>query len=177
MALPFLAPSIAAAGQRGVEPTHGGVNEAAAVPQVAGRPARAPRDTAEAKTAAKRTRFYVGMWSTHLRDIDHGLSANSLFGFAYRGFFGGTFINSFGDRSVTAGLQRSFSEPASGALTTAFGYRLGVVTGYDERFFGIGDKLPVLPFVQLVGSVDWRSIGVEIGYAGIVASIMTSWRF
>src|SRR5690606_4966894 len=113
---------------------------------------------------------------THLRDIDRGLKQNSLFGIAYRGFFAGTFINSFGDRSVSAGVQRNFSEAASGSLTRMFGYRLGLIAGYDERLFGIGDIFPVLPFAQIVGALHWRRVGVELAYSGVVASIMTSMR-
>ena len=133
-------------------------------------------DSVDVKSAAMQTRVYVGMWSTHLRDIGRGLGANSLIGFAFRGFFGGTFINSFGDRSVALGMQRSFTSPRSGAMTTALGYRLGVITGYDERFFGIGDKLPALPFAQLVARLDIRNVGIEATYSGIVASIMLSCR-
>ena len=73
-------------------------------------------------------------------------------------------------------MQRSFTSPRSGAMTTALGYRLGVITGYDERFFGIGDKLPALPFAQLVARLDIRNVGIEATYSGIVASIMLSCR-
>ena len=134
-----------------------------------------PGDTTSMRWAM-RTRLYFGMWSTHIRDLGRGLDANALVGIAYRGFFGATFINSYGDRSVCLGVQRSFSPPRSGFLTTSLGYRLGVITGYDERFFGIGDKMPALPFVQLVGAVDVRNLGMELGYAGIVASLSLNWR-
>jgi hypothetical protein len=116
------------------------------------------------------------MWSTHIRDIDEGLSANSLIGLAWRGYFGVTFINSFGDRSVAVGLQRTFSPAREAPVTAALGYRMGLITGYDERFFGIGDKLPALPFAQLMGTIDFRSFGVELNYSGIVASFVLNWR-
>jgi hypothetical protein len=116
------------------------------------------------------------MWSTHLRDLNGGLDGNALLGFAYRGFYGATFVNSFGDRAVAAGIQRGVTAPGTGTLTTALGYRAGLITGYDERFFGIGDKAPALPFAQLVGSLDYRNLGVELAYAGIVASVAVNWR-
>ncbi len=125
---------------------------------------------------AHRTRVYLGMWSTHLRDLNRGLVSNSLLGVSYRGWFGATFINSFGDRAVTVGMQRNFSFSSDRPVATGLGYRAGFITGYDERFFGIGDKLPALPFVQLLGVVDWRNVGVELGYAGIVASVTLNWR-
>lgn len=111
-----------------------------------------------------------------MRDLDRGLQSNSLVGLAYRGYFGATFINSFGDRAVSLGIQRDFTPPRRGSLSTALGYRVGVLTGYDERFFGIGDKFPVIPFFQVVGGVDYRNLGIEVGYAGVVASVMGSLR-
>jgi hypothetical protein len=116
------------------------------------------------------------MWSTHFRDLGGGVTGNSLLGVAFRGYYAATFINSFGDRAVAAGIQRTFTAPRDGAFTKALGYRAGLVTGYDERFFGIGDKVPALPFAQLVGSVDYRNLGVELGYAGIVGSLVVNWR-
>lgn len=135
-----------------------------------------PTDSVRARPSAMQTRIYFGMWSTHLRDINRGLGGNSLIGLAYRGYYGATFINSFGDRAITAGLQRSFSPGRTSALATAVGYRAGLITGYDERFFGIGDKVPALPFVQIVGSLDWHKLGVELAYAGIVASVAMNMR-
>jgi hypothetical protein len=135
-----------------------------------------PADSVQPIPSAMRTRVYMGMWSTHLRDINRGLGNNSLLGLSYRGYFAATFINSYGDRAVSAGIQRNFSPHANGFVKSALGYRVGLLSGYDERFFGIGDKLPVIPFVQLVGNVDWRNLGVEFGYAGIVASVLFNLR-
>ncbi|MGH7574383.1 MAG: hypothetical protein ACREM1_04535 [Longimicrobiales bacterium] len=134
-------------------------------------------DSTDAKPAAMQTRLYFGMWSTHLRDLNHGMASNSMVGFAFRGFYGATFINSFGDRAVAGGLQRSFSPPRVGNITTWLGYRVGLITGYDERLFGIGDKLPVVPFAQFTAGIDVRNFGIELGYAGVVASVMMSYRF
>jgi len=133
-------------------------------------------DSIGARRAAMRTRVYFGMWSTHILDINRGLGANSLIAVAWRGWFGGTFINSYGDRSVAIGVQRSLTPARPGAVTTSLGYRAGVVTGYDERLFGIGQISPVLPFAQLTGSVDWRNLGCELAYSGIVASVMLNVR-
>jgi hypothetical protein len=148
---------------------------AAAEPQAAAAPLAA-KDTTEQARSAERTRIYLGMWSTHIRDIAEGMSPNSLIGLAWRGYFGATFINSFGDRSVAVGLQRNFSPSGQSAVTTALGYRFGLVTGYDDRFFGIGHMVPALPFAQLVGTIDFRSLGLELNYSGIVASFVLNWR-
>lgn len=146
----------------------------------AARPAAAQSETADSTSAPPaalmRTRLYLGMWSTHLRDLGGGLHGNAVLGVAFRGFYAATFINSFGDRSLAAGIQRGLTTPQRGTLTAALGYRAGLVTGYDERLFGIGDKLPALPFAQLVGSLDYRNVGLELAYAGIVASVVMNWR-
>lgn len=117
----------------------------------------ATNDSTDAKPAAMQTRLYFGMWSTHLRDLNHGLASNSMVGFAFRGVYGATFINSFGDRAVAGGLQRSFSPARVGNITTWLGYRVGLITGYDERLFGIGDKLPAVPFAQFTAGIDVRN--------------------
>ncbi|MGH7471932.1 MAG: hypothetical protein ACRENP_28610 [Longimicrobiales bacterium] len=139
-----------------------------------------PIDTTGAaapRRAAMRTRVYVGMWSTHLRDLNRGLLGNSLIGLAYRGYYAATFINSFGDRAVAVGIQRSFSPGKPGWLTTALGYRVGLLTGYDERLFGIGHISPLIPFGQIVGNLDCRNLGVELAYAGVVATVTLSVTF
>jgi hypothetical protein len=125
---------------------------------------------------ALRTRIYVGMWTSHVRDPARGVDANSLLGVAWRGWFGGTFINSYGDRAVSAGLQRNFTRTADKSLTASVGYRAGVVTGYDERFLPLAERTPVMPFAQLIGAIDHRKIGAELAYAGLTASVIVSWK-
>ncbi|MBI4421016.1 MAG: hypothetical protein HY560_09340 [Gemmatimonadetes bacterium] len=122
-------------------------------------------------------RIYVGMWSTHIRDIGRGLSNNWLVGLGWRGFYGGSFVNSFGNRSFTAGIQRSVARGADGAVVPSIGYRLGVLSGYDERFMSIASKTPVLPLAQVVGGLESGRTGVELGYAGLVATLGPSFRF
>lgn len=125
---------------------------------------------------ARRTRFYVGMWTSHVRYPGHGLDTNSLIGVAYRGYFGGTFINSYGDRAVAAGIQRNITSPRQSTIATALGYRAGLVTGYDERFLPIAARTPVIPFMQVVGSIDYSRLGVELAYAGLTTSVLVSFR-
>lgn len=126
---------------------------------------------------AMETRLYVGMWTSHLRNLRRGMEANSLLGIAYRGFYGATFINSFGDRAIAAGVQRTLApaNPDSSPMA-ALGFRAGFLTGYDERFIAIAGKTPVLPFVQLVGILQQQRLGVEVAYSGVVASLMLSCR-
>jgi hypothetical protein len=116
-------------------------------------------------------RVYVGLWTTHFRDIGKGLRQNWLLGVNYRGFYGGTFVNSFGGRSFTAGIQRTVARGADGTVVPRAGYRLGLVTGYDERFWSLAGKTPVLPFPQILGGVDSGITGIELGIAPLVATL------
>ena len=124
-----------------------------------------------ASVDAPRLRVYVGLWTTHFRDIKQGLTQNWLLGVNYRGAYAGTFVNSFGNRSFTAGIQRTVARGAGGTFVPSAGYRLGLVTGYGEEFWSLAGKMPVLPFPQLLGGVDSGITGVELGIAPLVATL------
>jgi hypothetical protein len=118
------------------------------------------------------------MWSTHFRDLRRGLSNNWLIGLGWGRFYGGTFVNSFGHRSFTAGIQRTVAKSdEDGAIVRSFGYRLGVVSGYDERFISIASWTPVLPLAQLLGSLETGRTGLDVGWAGLVGTVGPSFRF
>jgi hypothetical protein len=116
-------------------------------------------------------RLYVGLWTTHLRNPGRGFDSNWLVGVGWRGLYGGTFVNSFGTRAFAAGLARPLARSDEGRVARGVGYRLGLVTGYDERFIGLAGTLPILPMAQLVGDVAVGRTGVELAWSGLVASL------
>jgi len=122
-------------------------------------------------------RIYVGMWTAHIRKIHRGLDSNWLVGVTWRGFYGGTFINSYGDRSFAAGIQRTVARGRDGTLVPNFGYRVGLITGYDGRFIPLASKTPVLPLAQVLGGLDVGRTGLELGWAGLIASLSPAIRF
>ena len=122
-------------------------------------------------------RIYVGMWTMHLKDLTRGLDNNWLLGVSWRGYYAGTFVNSYGGRAVTAGIQRTVARGADAQVVPSLGYRLGFVTGYDERFMGIASKTPVLPLAQVVGDVEMGPTGLELAWAGLIASLGPNIRF
>ena len=122
------------------------------------------------------TRLYVGMWTTHLKHRVVTLDNNWLVGFAHRGFFGGTFVNSFGRRAYSAGIQRTALSRNRGPLTSSLGYRLGLVSGYDGRFMRIARDSPVLPLISAYGNVDVGRVGIEVSYTIVVVSVAMSYR-
>lgn len=127
--------------------------------------------------SSSRLRIYVGMWSTHIRDLGRGISNNWLVGLGWRGLYGGTFVNSYGNRSFTAGIQRTVARGEHNAVVPSLGYRLGVVSGYDERFMSIASWAPVLPMAQLLGSLEAGRTGLDLGWAGLVATMGPHFRF
>jgi hypothetical protein len=123
------------------------------------------------------TRIYFGMWTTHLNREVVALDNNWVIGLSHRGFFGGTFLNSFGRRAFSGGLQRTIVSTEPRPIGATFGYRLGFVTGYDGRFMKIARKTPVLPLIQPFASLDVRHVGFEVSYTFVVASVAVSYRF
>lgn len=112
------------------------------------------------------TALYPGMFTFHLepgsRDDNWN---NQLIAGTYKGYFAGTFINSFYDRGYAAGIQRVWdTEQLSDNFKNSVGYRVGLVYGYDERLAPIAGKVPVLPFPQIYDDITWKHVGVELSW-------------
>lgn len=122
-------------------------------------------------------RVYVAMWTTHLKDDVLVLDNNWVVGVTAGGWFGATFHNSFGRRAFAAGLQRLLISSEQPRVTTAIGYRLGAVSGYDGRLMRLARKTPVMPLVQPFVSFDVARVGVEVSYTFVVVSGAVSFRF
>ena len=124
----------------------------------------------------KEFRVYVGLWTSHLRRIRTGIDNNWLLGVGYNGLYGATFINSYGTRAFALGLERQLARTADGNVERGLSYRVGLVTGYDQRLNRLAAKSPVVPLAQLVGSVDVGRGRMELAWAGLVASLGPSVR-
>jgi hypothetical protein len=123
------------------------------------------------------TRLYLGMWTMHAREIGGPIDSNWLVGVVYRGYFGGTFVNSFGKRAYTAGIQRSVLRYGESHTRGAVGFRVGAISGYDGRFMRLARQTPVLPIATVFGIVEHRRVGVELSYTLVVASAALTYRF
>jgi hypothetical protein len=121
--------------------------------------------------------LYVTMWTVHLKTRPLTLRNNWVVGFSARGFFGATFINSFGHRAFTGGLQRSLIGTTRPTTNVMLGYRLGFVTGYDGRLIRLARETPVLPLIQPFVAIDVKRIGFEVQYTFVVVSAAMSFRF
>ena len=54
------------------------------------------------------TAVYIGMLTEHVRYLTNGFDGTALLALNFRGWIGGTFVNSYGHRSWTIGLQRDW---------------------------------------------------------------------
>lgn len=104
-----------------------------------------------------RQRVIGGVWTLHPHAVSFPrIEETRGYGVQWRGYFAATFVNSYGERAFSAGVERVWGSLAWRALGTGVGYRAGLVTGYDERMLSVARDLPVLPFVGLMA---WTRVG------------------
>lgn len=117
--------------------------------------------------------LYLGMASFHLepgsRDDNWN---NQLIAGTYDGFFAGTLVNSFYDRAYAFGIQRMWgTQQISEHITNSPGYRLGLISGYDDRMMELADHTPLLPFPQVIDDiVIGKHVGIELSWSVVVVS-------
>jgi hypothetical protein len=162
---------------------------ASAAPRAAAQtPGRVAADVAapEASTGAPamfgrrpdRRRIIPGMWALHPYEPQFPeLDWTRGFGAQVSHWFVATFVNSYDARGWVGGLERYWLERTRGVLTFGVGYRVGVVTGYDERLFELARHTPVLPFVGLLVWGDAGPIGVDVFYVYRAITFEGSLRF
>lgn len=117
--------------------------------------------------------LYLGMASFHLdpnsRDDNWN---NQLIAGTYGGFFAGTLVNSFYDRAYAVGIQRMWGkQQLSEHISNSPGYRLGLISGYDERMMDLAERTPLLPFPQIIDDiVIGDHVGIELSWSAVVVS-------
>jgi hypothetical protein len=108
------------------------------------------------------------MWTKHFHP---GVTNNQLVAINFHGYFAGTFLNSWHDRSYAAGVERSVHHGSMGeAGAYSVGYRLGAINGYDSRLIRGAGSTPVVPFVQVIGNASWKRVGVQGSYCWLVVT-------
>jgi hypothetical protein len=121
--------------------------------------------------ASRGVHVYVGVWTSHLTRVRSGVDGAWLVAVGWRSLYGSTFVNSFGDRAFAVGIERDLARADGGTVARGLGYRLGLVTGYDERLVGFAGKVPVLPGLQVLGNMAVGPTGLELAWAGKVATV------
>ena len=98
----------------------------------------------------------------------------------YNSIFIGTLLNSFSDRAFVLGVQRNVWEADSKGSdwNMNVGYRLGVITGYDQRMSSTFARYsPVLPFPQIYTQFAYKDFGVEFSWVAVVFTAQLFYRF
>lgn len=115
---------------------------------------------------ASEFRLAVGLWSVHTSENSRRNGQNNLLGISYKGYFGGTFINSYYKRAYTVGIQRYWlMNLFLQDLNYELGYRIGLVSGYKGyNASGINSLRDsnVIPFIQFVFGLNYKNVGWEI---------------
>jgi hypothetical protein len=120
------------------------------------------------------TALYAGMWSRHIVNSDDDYRSNhELLGLCYQGMFFGTFRNSHDNRGWGAGVQRDVYRGSVRDATWRFGYRAGIVYGYEELSLF---ETKLFPFVQTYADLSYKQAGVELSWAGSTVLIGFFWR-
>lgn len=124
---------------------------------------------------------YLGMVTFHFNQNSrlNDRWNNDLVGGVYKGIFVGTLINSFNDRAYVIGVSRDvYKQKLNENFDMTLGYRLGLISGYDERMTSIAEYTPVLPFPQAYADFTFKNTaGVEISYIGVVLTAEFYIRF
>jgi hypothetical protein len=112
--------------------------------------------------------IYLGMWTKHFHP---GITNNEMIAASLHGYFAGTFLNSWHERSYAVGLERSVHHGAIGEKGAySLGYRLGAINGYDSRLIKGAGSTPVVPFLQIVANTSWKRVGVQASYCWLVVT-------
>ena len=124
--------------------------------------------------------LYLGMLTWHFnpesRKDDRW--SNNLIGGLYNSIFVGTLLNSFDDRAFVVGVQRNiYTNQLSENNQFNVGYRLGLISGYDQRMSDIAKYLPILPIPELYIDYSYRNFGAELSYIGVVFTAKFFIRF
>lgn len=123
---------------------------------------------------------YLGMLTWHFNPESRkdDRRSNNLIGGVYQSIFVGTLLNSFSDRAFVVGVQRNlYTNQLSQNNQVNVGYRLGLISGYDERMSDIAKYLPVLPIPELYVDYAYKNVGAELSYIGVVFTAKFFVRF
>ncbi len=125
-----------------------------------------------------RDRIIGGLWAMHPFEPQFPeLDATRGFGGLYGHWFGATFVNSYDQRTFILGIERNWFALRRGIFGLGTGYRVGLITGYDERLIGIARHTPVLPFAGILAWTQVGPIGLDVYYVYRAISLEVSFVF
>jgi hypothetical protein len=120
--------------------------------------------------APEPNRLYLGNWALHLKRMEDGLSAHHLLGATWRGFYLATFVNTHERRTWSAGVGRYLISMEGSGGSLQFGYRAGLLAGYDHRLMAVAERWPAIPAAQITADARFRRVGMQAGWSWIVVT-------
>lgn len=111
------------------------------------------------------------MTTMHVYKLHETPDNNWAIGLIRDGVLAATFRTTHGPRGYVVAFERSWLEGRWGPFETMFGFRTGLVGGYDHRLGWIADKYPVLPYAQPLGLVRLGDVSVDLTYTWVVVSL------
>jgi hypothetical protein len=126
----------------------------------------------------ERRRLIAGMWAMHPFEPQFPeLDRTRGMGAQISSWFFATFVNSYDERAFVAGVERYWLNERISVLDFGIGYRVGIVTGYDERLFELARHTPLLPFGGLLLWTEVGPIGIDLFYVYRAITFEGSLRF
>ena len=122
-----------------------------------------------------RDKLYLGMWTMHFKPDEEQENNNELIGLSWNGYYGGTFINTHGDRVWSGGWQRTLFQKKYGEIDVEAGYRAGMMYGY-KKYLKLGDTR-FFPLFQTLLDIGYKNVGVQLSWAGVVFTAGFYYRF
>src|SRR4029078_6892020 len=111
---------------------------------------------------------------------------NPMLAVTYKGFFAGTFVNSFNIQTYAIGVQRYWVQGRpTPNLSLERGYRLGVMYGYQNTSLMHGTpglswlckNSPIFPAAELIFDATYRHVGLELSWVDVAATASIYVRF
>ena len=125
-----------------------------------------------------RRRFVPGMWAMHpFLPTFPELNPMSGLAIQFSTWVFATFVNSYQERAFLVAVERNWIDEDWRALRFGAGFRLGLVTGYDERLFELARHTPVLPFGGLLVWSQLGPVGVGAFYVYRAITLEASFGF
>lgn len=129
-------------------------------------------------TSPTRDRVIVGLWAMHPFEPQFPeIDATQGLGGVWGHWFGATFVNSYGERTVALGVERNWFHRGRGRAGLGVGYRVGLIAGYDERLVEIARHTPVLPFGGVVVWARYGPVAIDSYYVYRAITLETSLVF
>lgn len=124
--------------------------------------------------------LYAGMATYHLNPNSRDDNWNNqTVALTHQGYFIGTLINSYDRRAYTAGIERYWPEhQIEKNFKGHTGYRLGLITGYDDKLAAFAESTPVVPFAQVIYDITFQDhFGFEFSWCAVVVSAGFFYQF